>query len=418
MTLHTLDIWISLVGIFAMLALLCTSLTEVVESWRKHRAVLLHDTLALMLGDGSGGKTALLKTFYEHPAINPLYDGPYAPPGARSVATRLTRPTRLPSYIPARSFALAALDMAAAGGPPSQLPGPAAGMLASRARAYGAYLGPSMLSSQLRLLLDTAGDDDARVLDGLTAWYDAAMDRLSGRYKRRTLGIGFLCGLAIAVALNVNPLAIANDLRQSDARAAQLSDQVRTQVQAGQMTWQQANDALSRLDIPIGWGSGKLSDVGVFGHALGWLVAAFAAMLGAPFWFDVLNKLTIVRATVKPHEKSPEEPALDGAPAVAPAAASKRRTDTGADRRSDAGKETAQADAVALQSTSAAGQPSGESAGQRDRRSAVVPAGEPPHALSRGLDSDAEECACGRDHANDVVTLDHELPLASGGVAS
>lgn len=415
MTLHTLDIWISLVGIFAMLALLCTSLTEMVESWRKHRAVLVHDTLALMLGDGSGGQPALLKTFYEHPAINPLYGGPYAPPGVRALTTR---PTRLPSYIPARSFALAALDMAAAGGPPSQLPGPTTGSLAGRARTFGAYLGPSMLSSQLRLLLDTAGDDDARVLDGLAVWYDAAMDRLSGRYKRRTLGIGFLCGLAIAVVLNVNPLAIANDLRQSEARAAQLSEQVRTQVQAGQMTWQQANTALSRLDIPIGWGASALSDVGVPGMLLGWLVAGFAAMLGAPFWFDVLNKLTIVRATVKPHEKSPEEPALDGAPAAARVAAPLRRTDMVADRRSDAGKETAQADTLALQSTSATGQPAGQPAGQRDRRAAGMPAGEPPHALSRGLDSDAEECACGRAHADDPVTPDHELPLASGGVAS
>lgn len=406
MTLHTLDIWISLVGIFAMLALLCTSLTEMVEGWRKHRAVLLHDTLALMLGDGSGGQPALLKTFYEHPAINPLYDGPYAPPGVRALTVP---PTRLPSYIPARSFALAVLDMAAAGGPPSQLPGPTNGSLAGRARAFGAYLGPSMLSSQLRLLLDTVGDDDKRMLDGLVAWYDAAMDRLSGRYKRRTLGIGFLCGLAIAALLNVNPLAIANDLRQSDVRAAQVSEQVRAQVQAGQMTPAQANNALSRLDIPIGWGASALSDVGVSGMLLGWLVAGFAAMLGAPFWFDVLNKLTIVRATVKPHEKSPEEPALDGAPA-----ASKRRTDTVADRRGDVGKETAQADTVALQSTAAAGQPT---AGQRERRAGGVPAGEPPHALSRGLDSDAEECACGRAHANDPVTPDHELPLASGGVA-
>jgi len=36
-------------------------------------------------------------------------------------------------------------------------------------------------------------------------------------------------------------------------------------------------------------------------------VTALAVSLGAPFWFDMLNKLIVVRSTVKPHEKSPEE---------------------------------------------------------------------------------------------------------------
>jgi hypothetical protein len=44
---------------------------------------------------------------------------------------------------------------------------------------------------------------------------------------------------------------------------------------------------------------------------LGWLVTAVAIMLGAPFWFDILNRLMVIRATVKPSEKSPDEPSVD-----------------------------------------------------------------------------------------------------------
>jgi hypothetical protein len=44
---------------------------------------------------------------------------------------------------------------------------------------------------------------------------------------------------------------------------------------------------------------------------IGWLVTAVAVMPGAPFWFDVLNKFMVVRSTVKPHEKSPEEGSAD-----------------------------------------------------------------------------------------------------------
>jgi hypothetical protein len=56
-------------------------------------------------------------------------------------------------------------------------------------------------------------------------------------------------------------------------------------------------------------------------HLLGWLITAFAVSLGAPFWFDLLNKIMVIRSTVKPREKSREEgsedrPAPSGAQTV------------------------------------------------------------------------------------------------------
>jgi hypothetical protein len=49
----------------------------------------------------------------------------------------------------------------------------------------------------------------------------------------------------------------------------------------------------------------------LLGASGGWLMTAFAVSFGAPFWFDVLNKVMVVRSTVKPHEKSPEESSED-----------------------------------------------------------------------------------------------------------
>jgi hypothetical protein len=46
-------------------------------------------------------------------------------------------------------------------------------------------------------------------------------------------------------------------------------------------------------------------------HWLGWLLTAMAISLGAPFWFDILNRLMVIRSTVKPHEKSPEQGSKD-----------------------------------------------------------------------------------------------------------
>jgi hypothetical protein len=39
----------------------------------------------------------------------------------------------------------------------------------------------------------------------------------------------------------------------------------------------------------------------------GWIITACAISLGAPFWFDMLNKIMVVRGTVKPQEKSKTE---------------------------------------------------------------------------------------------------------------
>ena len=44
----------------------------------------------------------------------------------------------------------------------------------------------------------------------------------------------------------------------------------------------------------------------------GWLITAIALSLGAPFWFDTLNKFMVVRGTVKPQEKSQSEKSKDG----------------------------------------------------------------------------------------------------------
>jgi hypothetical protein len=46
-------------------------------------------------------------------------------------------------------------------------------------------------------------------------------------------------------------------------------------------------------------------------HLFGWILTAFALSFGAPFWFDTLNKIMVIRSTVKPREKSQEEASED-----------------------------------------------------------------------------------------------------------
>jgi hypothetical protein len=48
----------------------------------------------------------------------------------------------------------------------------------------------------------------------------------------------------------------------------------------------------------------------VIAPILGLLITAFAATLGAPLWFDVLNRITVLRATIKPSD-TPSDQAAD-----------------------------------------------------------------------------------------------------------
>ncbi|MEA3210913.1 MAG: hypothetical protein QOE70_3970 [Chthoniobacter sp.] len=43
-------------------------------------------------------------------------------------------------------------------------------------------------------------------------------------------------------------------------------------------------------------------------HLLGWVLTAVAASLGAPFWFDLLNKIMNIRSTGKAPEEKPKDP--------------------------------------------------------------------------------------------------------------
>jgi hypothetical protein len=70
-----------------------------------------------------------------------------------------------------------------------------------------------------------------------------------------------------------------------------------------------AVEDLEGLGLPIGWNPDKLpsSPYEWALRLLGILLTSLAVSLGAPFWFDLLNRFIVVRSTVKPTEKSPPD---------------------------------------------------------------------------------------------------------------
>jgi hypothetical protein len=84
-----------------------------------------------------------------------------------------------------------------------------------------------------------------------------------------------------------------------------------------EMDLQIINAKIMELDFPVGWGFIKNEDnVNTwqfwFIKTIGWLITAGAGMQGAPFWFDVLKKITSTRSSsTKTSEKSEKEETSD-----------------------------------------------------------------------------------------------------------
>jgi hypothetical protein len=180
-----------------------------------------------------------------------------------------------------------------------------------------------------------AGGDREKIVAGLARWYDEAMDRLSGWYKRRIAV--FLLGYAILLTalFNLDAIGVARTLWQdgtvraaavtASAGAVSASPAGRTSpagADDGTASGAQSDDQgpreatdravqavrdASALSLPIGWvhaTDGREDPREVPNTLADWLVkvgglliSCLALTAGAPFWFDLLGRLVNMRDT-------------------------------------------------------------------------------------------------------------------------
>ncbi|AGP40178.1 hypothetical protein [Sorangium cellulosum] len=213
--------------------------------------------------------------------------------------------------------------------------------------------------SDLRRALATIVDSTVRDMREanirLERWFNDAMDRASGRYKRRAQLIISATALVLCIGFNADSIKLAGALsRDAVVRAhliAAAQEMAKTAPRAapheGGMDQDEdlmaalaqggsAHGKLTGLDLKIAWGVqapeqtsaprlwSALSAIlgqaivawvrGVLDRLLspGILITAAAASLGAPFWFDLLNKLVNLRTVGKSPE--PYEPPKGAGP--------------------------------------------------------------------------------------------------------
>lgn len=361
-----LSIVIGLTFIYLLYSLLATILQEIIATWFNFRAKILEKALNRMLHDRrrfeflttlgrlmrrskkSGQPQNLVEAFYQHPLIKFLSEG------SRSK----------PSYLTKETFSKIMLDLLKGKQPK---PGDDMALFIQsaldRQRIEWADIAIPENSDTLWFLrsiwADAQGDVDKfrRLLEN---WFDETMARASEWYKKYTQIFLLVIGIGIAAIFNVDTITIVSKLEKDPALREQLviqaenfikkhpnlDEELRTSQaqnnlsipdsltraeknrmaeQQYQMLKQRQDTLIKQADALINTDIKKVNELLSIGRKTntcadfwswctlkrwtGWLLTALAISLGAPFWFDLLNKLMKLRgATPASSDKSSDKP--------------------------------------------------------------------------------------------------------------
>lgn len=316
MLLTFAEVAIGLALVYFLASTLCSGLIELAAHKVGTRGRFLRLGLMSLIPD----RWIYLRVV-NHPLLSSLY---------RDVPGRIQHP----SYIPAETFAQALFDVVVHKAAQIRNVSPHANdrPLTARdvrdaarvCRASGFTVGESLLP-----LVEQAGDSLDVALRNVAAWYEAAMDRVSGWYKRRARWWLFWVGAGVAVVFNVDTIEIARTLVHNPTLRATLVEEGARVAASGAPVPSAAIvteklQTIERQGLPIGfscvapdwsadldarnlramlgqcWSETKArSGTAWVLKALGWLITALAVSLGGPFWFELLNRLVDMRGAGK-----------------------------------------------------------------------------------------------------------------------
>lgn len=362
---------IGLVFVYLLFSMVCSSIQEFLAALFAWRAKTLRGGVKNMLSQDED----LTDKIYNDPFIKSL--------ARQSWWDKLTGKDPRPSYIPADLFAKALIN--------------AVGINVSDPTAKPVFTADSKLPADTQKVLQSFAvysPDLNTLLANIEDWFNNAMDRVSGWYKRKTQSVILLIAVAVAVGFNADTLMLAtafwHDPALRTAAVSAAADYVKThQGQAGgqqnQITEQQKAEyfpsvtspgeapvppreetleqttknlsdtltdvqaQLTKINLPLGWVCEPCSDANrdksknanlvasekaptqmkknacnadeqkaveanakcVRGQkpqdGWSWLVKTFGLLLtvlalsqGAPFWFDLLQKLVNLRLAGNP----------------------------------------------------------------------------------------------------------------------
>lgn len=327
-----LDLVVGMIFIYFLLGIICSSVVEIMLTYVKARAKLLEEWLTGIFNEKTkvGNETKTVgEAIMDHCSV-----------------TALSGKGKSPSYIDSKNFTSALLEKITFD--PTQ-PNNIANDLDTF--IYKIEQTDQLSLELKRVFLNYAYEardkyqtmivktvSDLEIFRSkIENWYDTSMDRLTGALKTKySRPFTMIVAIVTAILLNADSINIAKylysdpDLRARVAEQAytavdstaqqftaridsmrnadpQTVEELKATLQTGVKNISDAKTAL-QLNLPFGWNTTYFKTLfppddfwggilAILAKITGLAATVFAMMMGAPFWFDLLNKVSNLRGT-------------------------------------------------------------------------------------------------------------------------
>lgn len=183
-----------------------------------------------------------------------------------------------------------------------------------------------VIAQRSRIKIGNLTEEINQFKNEVETWFDRSMDRASGVYKRNAKGVAILIGILVAFLTNTDTFHLVKRLSQDSVIRSTITQSASQRIDYinNPSARKDIEKLLGNASIPIGWQNinqqFELLDTTksnrvyirisqVFKLICGWIVSGFAIAMGAPFWFDILNKVINVRnAGPKPAAYTKDQP--------------------------------------------------------------------------------------------------------------
>lgn len=295
-----LEIFLGLAFLFLTLSLVVTTAQEFLAGLMGMRAgSLVHAVRNLLEED-----VELANEMLDHPTLRRLYRGKA---GSRLRGLMGTGP----SYMPNQAFVTALLDTLRRRHSKGDVHPISIEALFDQAPQIARDMPDGPLKVSMMLMLDHLDAVEGAVQERsdavgkrMSLWFDEAMDRASGWYKRKAQTIGLILAACIVVAVDADALSFMQQL-WFDASLRQVIVSAAEEVVAAETVLNSGKS--EQLDLlgtfPIGWAEGETlasrfaNPAAALRSIVGWMITVLAVSLGAAFWFDLTKKALSLRSS-------------------------------------------------------------------------------------------------------------------------
>jgi len=291
-----LEVAVGLVFTWLILSVGTSQLEEYIVQRLNWRSRFLENSLMDMFQSHE-----LVDQFYDHPLVHSLY--------TRSMFGKLQKPTNIPNEI----FAQAAVDVLLnAGKNGDEIPAGSMNMAVMKksiSESMG-YLQANnhSLAQTMKHIVPNMDEDPgipvlesskldanlAKLRNNTEVWFETTMSGASLSYRNNARMIALLLGFALAWVFNVDSLQITSRLWRDPTVRQAIVAQASNIDPKDETGFDNTMAKLNDLSLPVGWiGDGiPQNSSGWTFKVFGFMITGIAAAQGAPFWFDILGKLS------------------------------------------------------------------------------------------------------------------------------